>query len=309
MTGAADPRSTPQQFRKVLGHFPTGVTIVTGLADDEPAGFTIGSFTSISLDPPLVGFLPQVASDTWQAMAPPASSASTSSATSRPTCAGGSPRAASATTASTTSHGRTRPPAARSSRASGRGSTARSSTRCELGDHYFVVGRVVDLDHHGEPHVPLVFYKGALGGFSPRNSGTWDRVPPHDGRRDRRRRRRASCCSRRSAGTAHDESSGAAAVLTIAAPFLVGLLVGWIVESWRPEPASRCPHRRDDLADHGRDRAGAAAHGVGSRHGDVVRDRRHARARRAHRGVACIVGVRVPPARVTIIVAAVEAGT
>ena len=35
----------------------------------------------------------------------------------------------------------------------------------ELGDHYFVVGRVVDLDHHADPHVPLVFYKGALGGF------------------------------------------------------------------------------------------------------------------------------------------------
>ena len=41
-------RDTPfdnTQFRKVLGHFPTGVTIVTGLAGDEPAGFTIGSFT------------------------------------------------------------------------------------------------------------------------------------------------------------------------------------------------------------------------------------------------------------------------
>ena len=58
------------QFRKVLGHFPTGVTIVTGWAGDVPAGFTIGSFTSVSLDPPLVGFLPMVSSDTWQAMAP-----------------------------------------------------------------------------------------------------------------------------------------------------------------------------------------------------------------------------------------------
>ena len=58
------------QFRKVLGHFPTGVTIVTGWSGDIPCGFTIGSFTSVSLDPPLVGFLPMVASDTWQAMAP-----------------------------------------------------------------------------------------------------------------------------------------------------------------------------------------------------------------------------------------------
>ena len=58
------------QFRKVLGHFPTGVTIVTGMAGDDPAGFTIGSFTSVSLEPPLVGFLPMISSDTWQAMAP-----------------------------------------------------------------------------------------------------------------------------------------------------------------------------------------------------------------------------------------------
>ena len=35
----------------------------------------------------------------------------------------------------------------------------------ELGDHYMVVGKVVDLDHHADPHTPLVFYKGALGGF------------------------------------------------------------------------------------------------------------------------------------------------
>ena len=33
-------------FRTVMGHFPTGVTIVTGMADGEPVGFTIGSFTS-----------------------------------------------------------------------------------------------------------------------------------------------------------------------------------------------------------------------------------------------------------------------
>ena len=63
-------------FRQVLGHFPTGVTIITGMAGDVPAGFTIGSFTSVSLDPPLVGFLPQVNSDTWAAMAPSVSAPS-----------------------------------------------------------------------------------------------------------------------------------------------------------------------------------------------------------------------------------------
>ena len=72
MTAAHQPDDTPfdsLQFRKVLGHFPTGVTIVTGLAEDEPAGFTIGIVHVGVVDPPLVGFLPQVSSDTRQAMA------------------------------------------------------------------------------------------------------------------------------------------------------------------------------------------------------------------------------------------------
>jgi 3-hydroxy-9,10-secoandrosta-1,3,5(10)-triene-9,17-dione monooxygenase reductase component len=43
-------------FRRVLGHFPTGVTVVTALSSQGPLGVAIGSFVSISLDPPLVGF-------------------------------------------------------------------------------------------------------------------------------------------------------------------------------------------------------------------------------------------------------------
>ncbi|GAA3954718.1 flavin reductase family protein [Gordonia caeni] len=46
-----------QEFRTVLGHFCTGVVIVTALdAEGGPVGMTVGSFTSVSLDPPLVGF-------------------------------------------------------------------------------------------------------------------------------------------------------------------------------------------------------------------------------------------------------------
>ena len=36
----------------------------------------------------------------------------------------------------------------------------------ELGDHELVVGAVRALDHHAEVHVPLVFYRGELGGFA-----------------------------------------------------------------------------------------------------------------------------------------------
>jgi 3-hydroxy-9,10-secoandrosta-1,3,5(10)-triene-9,17-dione monooxygenase reductase component len=56
------------RFRTVLGHFPTGVTVITAAGSDGPVGFTIGSFVSVSLDPPLVGFLPQKSSQTWGPM-------------------------------------------------------------------------------------------------------------------------------------------------------------------------------------------------------------------------------------------------
>lgn len=53
-------------FRRVLGHFPTGVTVITADPPGHPpVGITIGSFTSVSLDPPLVGFLPQKNSASW----------------------------------------------------------------------------------------------------------------------------------------------------------------------------------------------------------------------------------------------------
>ena len=53
------------QFRQVLGHFPTGVTVITADPGEKPVGLTIGSFTSVSLDPPLVGFLPGKGSNRW----------------------------------------------------------------------------------------------------------------------------------------------------------------------------------------------------------------------------------------------------
>lgn len=45
----------PDRFRAALGHFATGVTIVTALAaDGAPVGLTVNSFNSVSLQPPLV---------------------------------------------------------------------------------------------------------------------------------------------------------------------------------------------------------------------------------------------------------------
>ncbi len=58
----------PNEFRRVLGHFPTGVTVVTGADADGPVGLAIGSFASVSLDPPLVMFCPARTSSSWARM-------------------------------------------------------------------------------------------------------------------------------------------------------------------------------------------------------------------------------------------------
>jgi flavin reductase (DIM6/NTAB) family NADH-FMN oxidoreductase RutF len=52
-------------FRKVLGQFATGVTIITAIDGDEPVGVAANSFTSVSLDPPLVLFCVAKSSSTW----------------------------------------------------------------------------------------------------------------------------------------------------------------------------------------------------------------------------------------------------
>jgi flavin reductase (DIM6/NTAB) family NADH-FMN oxidoreductase RutF len=57
---------TEARFRQVLGHFPTGVTVVTAHGPGEaPVGLCVGSFFSVSLDPPLVGFCPGKSSTSW----------------------------------------------------------------------------------------------------------------------------------------------------------------------------------------------------------------------------------------------------
>lgn len=52
-------------FRHVLGHYPTGVCAITSMSGDRPVGMVVGSFTSVSLDPPLVAFFPDRASNSW----------------------------------------------------------------------------------------------------------------------------------------------------------------------------------------------------------------------------------------------------
>lgn len=56
------------RFRTVLGHFCTGVTVVSGTGADGPVGFACQSFAALSLDPPLVLFCPGKGSRAWPAI-------------------------------------------------------------------------------------------------------------------------------------------------------------------------------------------------------------------------------------------------
>jgi flavin reductase (DIM6/NTAB) family NADH-FMN oxidoreductase RutF len=57
------------RFREVLGHFATGVTIVTATEEGEPVGFSAQSFSALSLDPPMVLLAPAKSSTSWPRIA------------------------------------------------------------------------------------------------------------------------------------------------------------------------------------------------------------------------------------------------
>jgi flavin reductase (DIM6/NTAB) family NADH-FMN oxidoreductase RutF/DNA-binding IclR family transcriptional regulator len=52
-----------------MGHYPTGVAVVTGFDGDEPVGMVVGTFSAVSLEPPLVAFMPTVSSGTYARLA------------------------------------------------------------------------------------------------------------------------------------------------------------------------------------------------------------------------------------------------
>ena len=56
---------SPAVMREVLGHFVSGIVVITASGPDGPLGFTCQSFSSLSLEPPLVSFAPARTSSTW----------------------------------------------------------------------------------------------------------------------------------------------------------------------------------------------------------------------------------------------------
>jgi 4-hydroxyphenylacetate 3-hydroxylase, reductase component len=60
-----DPSAAPDEFRRCLGQFATGVTVVTANVQGELVGLTVNSFASVSLNPPLILWSIDVASNSY----------------------------------------------------------------------------------------------------------------------------------------------------------------------------------------------------------------------------------------------------
>lgn len=63
-----EAQAAAREFREVLGRYASGVTVVTTVQDGSPVGMTCQSFTSVSLAPPLVAFLPMKTSRAFAAI-------------------------------------------------------------------------------------------------------------------------------------------------------------------------------------------------------------------------------------------------
>lgn len=150
------------EFRRVLGNFATGVAVVTSPATDGasgPAGFACQSFSSLSLDPPLVAFMVGRTSTTWPRIARAGAfcvnvlAAGQGSLCRGFAVSGGDKFAGVAYDAA---------PVSGSPRLAG----ALAWIDCTIhavhtgGDHLIVVGRVDDLGTTDTPEAPLLFHRG-----------------------------------------------------------------------------------------------------------------------------------------------------
>ena len=153
-----------RRFREVLGHYPTGVALVTAIGEDgRPVGMIVGSFTSVSLDPPLVAYLPTVSSGTFAGLR----TASTFcinvlSADQESLCRTFASRVEDKWTGVGWSPSPGGAPVLDDAVA-WMECTVESIT--EAGDHYLVMGRVQDLNVLN-PIAPLLFFQGGYGRFT-----------------------------------------------------------------------------------------------------------------------------------------------
>jgi flavin reductase (DIM6/NTAB) family NADH-FMN oxidoreductase RutF len=149
---------TSRRFRDALGHFATGVAIVTARgADGAPLGLTVNSFASVSLDPPLVLWSLDRASDRFKAFMRAEYFAVN--------ILGNANRALSQRLARKGEGGLDGEPLREGAHGVPMIESAIANFACRIehrhdgGDHVIFVGRVLDFAHkaHGNP---LVYYRG-----------------------------------------------------------------------------------------------------------------------------------------------------
>lgn len=61
-------RFDSQDFRNFFGQLPTGVTVVVAMAATGPVGLVVGTFASVSMDPPLVSLMVRTGSRSYDAV-------------------------------------------------------------------------------------------------------------------------------------------------------------------------------------------------------------------------------------------------
>lgn len=152
-------------YRRTLGSFPTGVVIITGDGIEGPVGLAIGSFTSVSLDPPLVGFLPDKGSSSWPKIHDSgAFCVNVLAADQLDVCRAFASKGGDKYASLTWRTAATGSPVLD-------GVVAWIDCRIErvdeAGDHWFVLGRIEDMAVERDDAGPLLFFRGAYGDFEP----------------------------------------------------------------------------------------------------------------------------------------------
>lgn len=157
-------RFDSDEFRRILGHYPTGVCAITAQTDEGPAGMVVGSFTSVSLAPPLVAFFPDRSSSSWPKIRDTGRfCVNVLSEGQRDVC-----RALAAKGADKFADVAWHPSPAGLPIIDG----GVAWIDCELhaiheaGDHFIVLGHVHAL-HADHANAPLLFYRGGYGQFAP----------------------------------------------------------------------------------------------------------------------------------------------
>jgi flavin reductase (DIM6/NTAB) family NADH-FMN oxidoreductase RutF/DNA-binding IclR family transcriptional regulator len=154
----------PRVFRDVLGHYPTGVVVVAGVVRGDPVGMVVGSFSSVSLDPPLVSFMPSKTSETYGVLGKVGQPVCISvlAHDQIPLC-----RTLASKEANKWASVDWQPDVHGSPRIAGAVAhiSGRISQEVGAGDHYITISSVDELEI-ARPVKPLLFFQGGYGGFS-----------------------------------------------------------------------------------------------------------------------------------------------